>query len=165
MVVGFAGMACGQIARPEVPAAIQAPAGEVVVLQAHATGSQIYVCHAGADGKFGWALKGPDAELHDPKGAVIGTHFAGPTWKHNDGSEVLGKLVAKVDAPEAGSIPWLLVGASGHTGSGVFSGVTSIQRIHTRGGVVPAATCAAAQDGVEAKSGYEADYYFFAAGK
>ncbi|MGA9306152.1 MAG: DUF3455 domain-containing protein, partial [Candidatus Sulfotelmatobacter sp.] len=63
---------------PDVPDAIQAPAGEEVVLLAHATGSQIYTCQAAADGKFSWTLKGPDAELHDRKDKVIGQHFAGP---------------------------------------------------------------------------------------
>ena len=37
---------------PDVPDAIQVPAGEEVVLYAHATGSQIYACQAAADGKF-----------------------------------------------------------------------------------------------------------------
>src|SRR5271157_3657401 len=66
---------------PDVPDAIQAPAGLEVVVYAHATGSQIYTCQAGADGKFGWTLKGPDAELHDRKDKVIGQHFADPTSK------------------------------------------------------------------------------------
>jgi hypothetical protein len=36
-------------ARPDVPAKIAAPANEEVVLMAHASGSQIYICQAGAD--------------------------------------------------------------------------------------------------------------------
>jgi hypothetical protein len=59
-------------APPDVPDAIQVPAGEEVVLYTHATGSQIYTCQAGADGKFNWTLKAPDAELHDRKDKVIG---------------------------------------------------------------------------------------------
>ena len=31
-------------ARPEVPESLKAPAGEEVILTAHATGVQIYVC-------------------------------------------------------------------------------------------------------------------------
>src|SRR5271169_1427445 len=72
--------------RPDVPAALQASAGEEIVLLAHASGSQIYTCQAGADGKFTWTLKAPDAELKDEKGKVVGRHFAGPTWKLDDGS-------------------------------------------------------------------------------
>src|ERR1700726_2096117 len=79
---------------PDVPETIQAPAGEEVVLFAHATGSQIYTCQAGGDGKFTWTLTAPEAELHDRQDKVIGRHYAGPTWKLKDGSEVTGKRVA-----------------------------------------------------------------------
>ncbi|HVH83743.1 MAG TPA: DUF3455 domain-containing protein, partial [Steroidobacteraceae bacterium] len=68
--------------RPEVPDAIKAPAGEQVVLVAHAAGSQIYTCGKGDDGKPQWTLKAPEAQLRDAKGALIGHHDAGPSWKH-----------------------------------------------------------------------------------
>ncbi len=105
-----------KISPPNVPAAIQARPGEEVVLLAHASGSQIYACRAGADGKFAWTLKAPDAELKDQNGKVIGSHFAGPTWKLNDGSEVTGKAVAHADSDDPNSIQWLLVDAVGHAG-------------------------------------------------
>ena len=149
-----------------MPDKIKAPAGEEIVLQAHASGSQIYVCQPGTDGKLAWALKAPEAELHDQTGAIIGRHYAGPTWKDNDGSEVTGKAVAKVDSPDSGSIPWLLVNATGHSGEGVFSRVTSIQRIHTKDGLPPPASdCTSAKQNVEVKSAYTADYYFYAPAK
>jgi Protein of unknown function (DUF3455) len=150
---------------PDVPAAIQAPPGEEVVLLAHASGSQIYTCQAAADGKFTWTLKAPDAELKDQKGKVIGSHFAGPTWKLNDGSEVTGKAAAHVDSPDAGSIPWLLVTAVGHSGQGVLTNVTTIQRVHTHGGKPPAEGCDASHPSAETKSSYTADYYFYAPAK
>ena len=151
------------ISRPDVSEKINAPAGENVVLLAHASGSQIYVCQPGTDGKLAWTLKAPDAELRDQHGAVIGRHYAGPTWKDNDGSEVRGKAVGKVDSPEPDSIPWLLVTATGHSGSGILSAVTSIQRVHTKGGVAPAAAaCNASKQNGEVKSSYTADYYFYA---
>ena len=162
VLVGITTFASGQGgSRPEVPDKIKAPAGEEVVLKVHASGSQIYVCQAGVDGKFAWTLKAPDAELHDPQGAIIGRHFAGPTWKLNDGSEVTGKAVAKVDSPDAGSIPWLLVTATGHSGDGTLSRVSSIQRIHTKGGQPPADGCDASKQSHEVKSSYTADYYFY----
>ena len=167
ILIGIATSASGQgVARPDVPDKIKAPAGEAVVLEAHATGSQIYVCQAGTDGKLAWTLKAPDAELHDQQGTVIGHHFAGPAWKDNDGSEVTGKAVARIDSPDSDSIPWLLVTATGHSGDGVLSRVTSIQRIHTQGGLPPPATeCNAAKQHLEVKSGYTADYYFYAPAK
>jgi hypothetical protein len=153
-------------APPAIPDEIKVPAGEKLVLKAHATGFQIYTCKAAGDRAAQWELKAPDADLHDGKGAVIGHHFAGPTWKHKDGSEVTGKASAHVDSPDPGSIPWLLVAATGHTGEGVFAKVSSIQRINTKGGKPPAAgECTAANNGAESKSAYSADYYFYKAGK
>ena len=150
----------------QIPAAIAAPAGEKLVLKAHATGFQVYTCNAGADGTQQWTLKAPDADLHNKKGAVIGHHFAGPTWKYKDGSEVSGKASAHVDSPDPDSIPWLLVSATGHTGDGVFAKVSSIQRINTKGGKPSAASpCDQSKEGTETKSAYSADYYFYADGK
>lgn len=145
-----------------MPEKIKAPAGEEVLLVAHAAGSQIYVCQAGPDGKMAWTLKAPDAELRDDKGAVIGSHYAGPSWKYKDGSSVTGKAAARVDSPDVGSIPWLLLTVTGHSGDGLLGRVTSIQRVNTKGGVPPADTCI---QGAESKSSYTADYYFYAPGK
>jgi hypothetical protein len=147
---------------PDVPAAIAVPAGLEPVLLAHASGSQIYTCQAGADGKFTWTLKAPDAELRDRDDKVIGHHSAGPTWKLSDGSEVTGKAVGHVDSPDSESIPWLLVNVVSHAGTGLLTQVTAIQRVHTLGGKPPAAGCDDSHKGAETKSTYTADYYFYA---
>src|SRR6202521_1459734 len=99
-------------ARPEVPESLKAPAGEEVILMAHATGVQIYVCQAETEQKSAWVLKAPEAELSDGTGKQIVHHFAGPAWKHIDESEVTGKVVAKQDAPKPDAIPWLLLSAA-----------------------------------------------------
>jgi hypothetical protein len=149
--------------RPDVPSKLAAPAAEEVILQAHASGSQIYVCQAGTDQKLAWVLKAPEAELFDAGGKSIGRHYAGPTWKHNDGSEVTGKMAARQDSPEPDAIPWLLLTATGHSGSGILSRVTTIQRIHTKGGQPSKAdSCDDSRRGDETKSAYTADYYFYA---
>jgi len=150
---------------PDVPDTIAVPADQEVVLYAHATGSQIYSCQPAADGKFAWALKAPDAELHDRKDKVIGTHSAGPTWKLKDGSEVTGKAAAKVDSLGGESIPWLLVNVVGHAGKGLLNSVTTIQRVRTHGGMPPNDVCDAAHVNTESKSSYSADYYFYAPAK
>jgi hypothetical protein len=148
--------------RPDVPKKIAAPAGEDVVLVGHASGSQIYVCQAGTDQKLSWTLRAPEAELSDESGKNIAHHFAGPTWKHTDGSEVTGKAAARQDAPDPGAIPWLLVNVTTHSGTGILSQVTTIQRIHTKGGQPPESGCDEAHRGAEVKSPYTADYYFYA---
>jgi Protein of unknown function (DUF3455) len=153
------------VSRPDVPEKIKAPATETVILRALASGSQIYTCQQGRDAKYSWTLKAPDAELRDSKGSVIGRHFAGPTWKAGDGSEVTGKAVARVDSPDPDSIPWLLVTATGHSGQGIFSRVVTIQRIHTHAGQPPPATaCSPSKQGLETKSNYTAEYVFYAPG-
>jgi len=148
---------------PDAPETLRPSAHELLVLQAHASGAQVYRCGTGADGKLAWTLKGPDAQLSDEHGALIGRHYAGPAWKYQDGSEVTGKAIAHVDSPDAGSVPWLLLSAVGHGGNGVLEHVTSIQRLHTVGGSAPpAAQCDAAKSETEARSPYSADYYFYA---
>ncbi|MGH9494538.1 MAG: DUF3455 domain-containing protein [Candidatus Sulfotelmatobacter sp.] len=150
---------------PDVPDAIAAPSGLEPVLFVHAKGSQIYTCQAGADGKFAWALKGPDAELKDRKDKVLGQHLAGPTWKLKDGSEVTGKATAHVDSLDPDSIPWLLVNVQTNSKKGALANVTAIQRVHTHGGKPGNDACDEAHKGTESKSAYTADYYFFAPGK
>jgi hypothetical protein len=149
--------------RPEVPDAIKAPAGEQVVFVAHAAGSQIYTCGKAEDGKPQWTLKAPEAQLRDAKGALIGHHAAGPSWKHIDGSSVAGKIVAKAPSPDASAIPWLLISVVSHDSKGVFERVTSIQRVHTKGGhAPPPARCDPSKPSAETWIPYTADYYFFA---
>jgi Protein of unknown function (DUF3455) len=164
-LVTFLGVPSAQAQKesaPDVPDAIQPPAGEEVVLFAHASGSQIYSCQAGADGKFAWTFKAPEAELRDRNDKVIGQHFAGPTWKLKDGSEVTGKPAAQVDSLDPDSIPWLLVKAVSHAGKGLLTSVTTIQRVHTHGGKPSAEGCDASHRDAETKSSYTADYFFYA---
>jgi hypothetical protein len=162
LLFAFQSAIAQQLSRPDVPEKLAAPAGEQLILQAHATGSQVYVCQPGPDQQLAWILKGPEAELFDSHGAAIGKHYAGPTWKHTDGSEVVGKVLERRDAPDASAIPWLLLTVTSHTGNGILAGVTSIQRIHTKGGLPPSSGCDEAHRGTETKIAYSADYYFYA---
>lgn len=59
-------------------------------MKVHATGDQVYAC----DGSK-WILRAPDAKLFDESGQQVGTHFAGPTWRWSDGSQVTGKAGAQ----------------------------------------------------------------------
>jgi hypothetical protein len=157
MAAFFAGVAGAQ----QVPAALQVPTNEQLVVQVHATGDQIYSCKVdGAQPE--WTLKAPDAELFDEDGKAFGKHFAGPSWEASDGSRVVGKTAANVPSPNAESIPWLLVTVVSRAGDGVLVKVSSIQRINTKGGKAPASGCDAAHAGQEVRVPYSADYRFFA---
>ncbi len=159
----IAAPAWGQrISQPDVPTSIRVPADQEVVLTAHATGSQTYVCQSGKDGKATWTLKAPEAVLKDSHGATIGRHYAGPTWTDNDGSEVTGTVSAHVDSPGPHAIPWLLVTITQRRGNGALSRVSSVQRVHTEGGVAPVTGCSDSEPGIETKVPYAADYYFYA---
>jgi hypothetical protein len=146
-----------------IPEKLRAPQGEVLSLETMATGVQIYECGIAreAPGKFQWVFKAPEADLFDVAGKRIGKHYAGPTWESNDGSKVVAAVKARGDAPDAKSIPWLLLGAKSTAGAGVFGKTTSIQRVRTAGGTPPAEACSQTQAGKVARVAYEATYYFY----
>jgi hypothetical protein len=147
------------IAAAAIPASIGAPAGAEVSLRLYAVGAQVYTCSAGAAGGYAWTLKGPDARLYDASCAQVGTHVAGPTWKLDDGSEVVGKKLS--DAPASGGVPWLLLGATPKSKTGSLATVTHIQRVATSGGLSPAEPCSAANAGREKAAPYTATYLFY----
>jgi hypothetical protein len=129
--------------QPEwIPANLKVPPGNAVILRGLAVGVQIYDCRA----------------------TQSVTHYAGPNWQALDGSRVAGALVASSPAPNPGSIPWLLLRAASHEGTGTLSGVTYIQRVLTGGGTSPAAeSCSANRVGSEARVEYIAVYHFYVA--
>jgi len=133
------------------------------VFKASAKGVQIYVCQAKKDDptQFEWAFKAPEADLFDAQGNKIGHHFAGPTWESTDGSQVVGELKGHIPSQDQNAVPWLLLTAKNHTGNGVFSQITSIQRLETAGGKPPAGGCSQANVGQELRVPYTAVYYFY----
>jgi Protein of unknown function (DUF3455) len=142
-------------AQTPLPDAIAAP-GETAVLTVHAEGAQIYDCKAGADGKLAWAFREPIATLL-ADGKTVGRHYAGPNWEHADGSAVVGKAAGNAPGATANDIPWLKLEVTSRRGSGVLSGVTTVQRINTQGGKL-AGACDKA--GATQSAPYAADYVF-----
>jgi hypothetical protein len=172
-------------ARPptDVPPTLQVPAGQKLTRILHGTGVQIYQCKASAKdpSRYTWVYQEPKAELSDRSGKDVGRHYAGPTWEADDGSKVVGDVVAHADAPGAeapgvatpgvatpgaaaptpNGIQWLLLRAKSNTGKGVFATVQSIQRLHTIGGLAPQDPCDAAHADQRTRVAYSADYYFY----
>jgi hypothetical protein len=145
-----------------IPDQLKAGANESLAMIVPAKGVQIYECRARKDqGGYEWAFVAPEAELFDASGKRIGRHFAGPHWESTDGSSIVGSLKARADAPAAGAIPWLLLGAKSVGAQGSFSKVTSVQRVNTKGGLAPAGGCSQVAAGTPARVPYTADYYFF----
>jgi hypothetical protein len=142
-------------AETPLPAAIAAP-GETVVLSVHAEGAQVYECKAGADGKTAWAFREPIATLL-ADGKTVGRHYAGPNWEHIDGSAVVGKAAGNAPGATADDIPWLKLQVTASRGNGVLTGVTTVQRINTKGGKFDGACDKA---GNFKSAPYSADYVF-----
>ena len=140
------------------------PEGSVLLLEVVADGVQIYTCEA-KDGGFAWSFKAPEANLFDKQGRQVGTHFAGPTWKIDDGSAIVGEVVARADAAEPGAIPWLLLRAKSQEGSGTLSGAAYIRRVETKGGLAPKTGCDASHLSAQARMRYSATYQFLSAGR
>ncbi len=146
-----------------IPESLRVPAGQSLAVELHSSGVQIYECKAVKDDptRYEWTLRAPEADLVAPKGRVIGKHYAGPTWESEDGSKVVGTVVARDAGPDATAIPWLLLRAASATGPGILAQVQSIQRVHTTGGRAPASGCSAADGGKLLRVPYTADYRFF----
>jgi hypothetical protein len=146
-----------------VPAAIKVPAGNRLFLGGHGVGVQIYSCNATATG-YSWSFVAPRANLYNRHGRLIILHYAGPTWQARDGSKVVGRAVASVTVSPA-AIPWLLLAAASAAAGpegGQLADTTYVQRLHTAGGIAPAAAeCTAATAGTQASVPYTADYYFW----
>jgi Protein of unknown function (DUF3455) len=141
--------------------AIKVPDGNSVYLTVHAKGDQIFYCMLSA-GVYSWTWQAPDAKLYDTQNkALVGSHGAGPSWTHKDGSSVKAKVIQKIDTPDKASAPWLLLEVTGRKGDGLLAHTSYIQRINTQGGVSPISSCNANHLGMEKKIPYEADYTFY----
>jgi len=143
-----------------VPANLTPAADQRLFFVLRGDGVQIYECKA-VGNAFAWTFIAPEANLLNPGEEVVGIHYAGPTWESEDGSRVKGAKLASAPAPIPGAIPWLLLGAVSHNGDGKMSGVTSIQRLSTTGGVAPPVGCDAAHEGDVANVPYTANYFFY----
>ena len=152
-----------QVSAPVVPDSIKVPQNEILSFAAGAKGVQIYECRARKDDatQYEWVLKAPEAELFDERGKKIGRHYGGPTWESSDGSKVMGEVKGREPSTDTNAIPWLLLGVKKHEGNGVFSRVSSIQRLETGGGKAPAGGCDQSSLGKELRVPYTAVYYFY----
>jgi hypothetical protein len=152
-------LAAPSIASAQVPDAIAAP-GEAVVATIHAEGAQIYECKADSAGKLVWQFREPIAALI-LDGKTVGRHYAGPNWELADGSAVSGKVSGRAPGTAAKDIPWLKLEVASQRGSGRLTGVTTIQRVNTKGGV---AEGPCDSSGAFLTVPYSADYTFLKKG-
>jgi len=145
-----------------VPEALSPAAGEELAFVLAANGVQVYACKPSAKDpySYAWSFVAPEATLAE-NGAIVGHHFAGPTWASgSDLSSVKGTVRERHDGGP-GNIPWLLATGTSTATPGRFANVTSVQRLATKGGVEPSEACSATNVGKEVRVPYTADYYFY----
>ena len=148
----------GEQRRPELPAGcegLEPDSNERVAFKVYAEGFQVYSWNGSV-----WVLVGPDATLYANPNyrGKVGTHYGGPTWESNSGSYVKGANPVRC-TPDPDSIQWLKLEASETGGSGIFAGVTHIQRVNTSGGKAPSEP--GTFIGEEARTPYTTEYYFY----
>jgi hypothetical protein len=148
-----------------LPSGVQVPPGHRVAMETAGAGEITYQCREkqAAAGQYEWFFVGPKATLSNRAGSRVGTYYGPPaTWESSDGSRLTGTQVAVAPAG-SGNIAYQLVKANPAQGQGAMTGVTYIQRVATRGGVPPAAACAAGSLGRSEVVKYQADYVFWTA--
>jgi Protein of unknown function (DUF3455) len=158
---------CGPaLAKPDVPADIAVTSSALLVAAYAAEGTQIYTCTPTVTGEvttYAWSTASvPDATLYGQNCTVAATHYAGPHWRANDGSIILGTKVRSDPSGTAASIPRLLLSAAVDGGvTGLLTPVTAVQRLDTVGGIAPITGCDAAHANGTVAVPYTANYYFY----
>jgi hypothetical protein len=151
-----------------IPAEIELPAnlpeGNKRVATYFATGVQQYKAQQvpGSEPvRYRWLLVAPKAILFDITNSKVGTHTIGPTWQLSASDSIYGQQFypARSVTPDSTSIAWLLLKTKdGKTPTGVFAGVSYIQRIATTGGKAPSIPPVSISDTVDVN--YTAIYRF-----
>jgi hypothetical protein len=110
--------------------AVEIPAHQHLLLRTQVVhGIQSYQC--APEGV--WKFSGPMAILHDPLSRHV-VHYSGPSWQFQDGSSIVGRVIAST--PREGAIPELLLEVAAHgQAQGLFQDVNFIRRLSTVGGV------------------------------
>ncbi len=124
-----------------------------------ASGVQVYSCEYNAQHQLGWVFKNPQATLYDTSGQAVIRHSAGPSWEADDGSRIVGHVLAQTPSETAASVPQLLLETRSTGASGMLSPVRYVQRVNTVGGVMPALPCSTEHE--LGDSPYIANYIFY----
>ncbi len=148
------------------PAGLAAPlrvsATEAPAFMLSGDGVYVYQCRASLTmaNAYEWGFIVPDATLYEGSRSVARHSTVGIYEAISDRSSVSG-IVRGTQPAGVTNLPWVLIRAQPLSDSGIFAGVTSIQRVNTRGGAAPTTGCGADTEGTESRVAYKADYYFY----
>ena len=150
-------------------AAIPEPSGATARIRPSATeeasfvlsadGVHVFECKAAAGG-FSWTFVAPDVTLYEG-GRSVATQTVPNLWESSSDRSSVSATVRSTQAAGGTALPWALMTAVPLSETGMFAGVTSIQRVNTSGGVAPASGCGASSAGSETRVPFTADYYFY----
>jgi hypothetical protein len=157
VVVSILG-ACATVPAGPASSSIDPPQAERVMTLV-ASGVQTYSCEFDAQHHLGWVFRSPHATLFDARGHAAVWHVAGPSWGAEDGSRIVGRVLAQRPSETLASIPQLLLETHSTAGIGTLSVVRYVQRVHTVGGLMPTAPCLTEHE--IGSSPYFADYVFY----
>ena len=141
------------------PAADEAPAFRLV-----ASGIQVYECRAAltAPEQYRWVFVAPDATLNDPaSGHDVAAYRSIDQWNSLTDLSSVSAVLRATQQAGADNLPWTYMRAIPSSPDGMFAGVTSIQRVNTRGGIAPRDGCSVDTAGTEARVPFSAEYYFY----
>jgi hypothetical protein len=143
-------------------AAMRASAAEEPAFMLNGNGVYIYQCRQSAlnPNFYEWSFVVPDATLYDGTRSVARHATVGVYESTSDRSSVSG-VVRSTQGSGAGNLPWVTIRAQPLSEQGMFAGITSIQRVNTRGGAAPGGGCGPGNEGAETAVAFQADYYFY----
>jgi hypothetical protein len=141
---------------------LRASADEEPVFMLSAEGAHVYQCGqaAGDANAYAWRFTAPDATLYEGTRS-IGSHHVPNLWESTSDRSSVSGVLRSTQSAGGDNLPWALYRAQPLASSGMFAGVTSIQRVNTAGGVAPVVGCTAANAGAETRIPFTAEYYFY----
>ena len=141
---------------------LRAPANEAPAFMLSGNGVYVYECRQSAldPNAYEWSFTVPDATLYDGSRTMARHATVGLFEATSDRSTTSG-IVRASQAAGVANLPWISMQAQPLSAEGLFAGVTSIQRVNTKGGAAPTSGCGPSTLGGEARVAYQADYYFY----
>ena len=141
-----------------IPPRLRAAPADEPAFSLSGAGDHVFECKPSGGG-YAWTFVAPDARLYDGSREAA-TSTVPNLWESNsDRSSVTASVRTTLPAGE--DLPWALYGAQGIGDSGLFAGVTAMQRVATAGGAAPADGCDAGSVGSEARVPFTAQYHFY----
>jgi hypothetical protein len=165
VVVAAALPAAAALSEPaNIAPLLRAPANEAPAFVLNGNGVYIYQCRQSLlnPNAYEWAFVVPDATLYEGSRSTARHATVGLFESLSDRSSLSG-VVRTSQAAGVQNLPWVLMRAQPLAETGMFAGVTSVQRVNTVGGAAPTGGCGPDNIGDEARVAYQADYYFYRA--